>query len=183
MRLASSFARSISCTVLAVAIASCGSSSTEGSKGPPVLANTIVFVSDRTGVPELHVMHGNGDVIQLISTLSGAKTDPVISPDGRKIVFTAGDIDAVGTADIAGEFDLESRHFRTQNITPAFQYPRDGGIDGRTLDKIGGCGIGLRDETRLRHGALKHIRRNDGGNSRANGPIHRRAILAARCGE
>ena len=94
MRLASSFARSISCTVLAVAIASCGSSSTEGSKGPPVLANTIVFVSDRTGVPELHVMHGNGDVIQLISTLSGAKTDPVISPDGRKIVFTAGDIDA-----------------------------------------------------------------------------------------
>ena len=39
-------------------------------------------------------MHGDGSVIQKIATTAGHKTDPAISPDGRKIVFTVGDIDA-----------------------------------------------------------------------------------------
>ena len=78
---------------LTILLAACGGSS-DGPNGPPALTNTIVFVSDRTGSPELHVMHGNGDVVQLLSTTAGPKSDPVISPDGRKIVFTVGDISA-----------------------------------------------------------------------------------------
>jgi Tol biopolymer transport system component len=75
------------------ALFACGSSS-DGPSGPPALTNTIVFVSDRTGAPQLTVMHGNGDNPQLLATTSGPKSDPVISPDGRKIVFTVGDISA-----------------------------------------------------------------------------------------
>ena len=40
------------------------------------------------------MMTGNGDVIQLLTTTPGPKTDPALSPDGRKIVFTLGGIDA-----------------------------------------------------------------------------------------
>jgi Tol biopolymer transport system component len=83
----------LSCAVLLSAVSACGGSS-DGPNGPPALTNTIVFVSDRTGSPQLIVMHGNGDIIQLLATMPGPKTDPVISPDGRKIVFTVGDIDA-----------------------------------------------------------------------------------------
>lgn len=97
MRLVASFVRSIGSIVLVAVFASCGGSSSDGPNGPPALTNTIVFVSDRTGVPELHIMHGNGDVVQLLSTTAGPKTDPVISPDGRKIAFTVGDID-IGSA-------------------------------------------------------------------------------------
>jgi Tol biopolymer transport system component len=97
MRHVARLSRSISSMFLVVAIASCGGSSSDGPNGPPALTNTIVFVSDRTGVQELHVMHGNGDVIQLLSTTTGPKTDPVISPDGREIAFTVGNID-VGSA-------------------------------------------------------------------------------------
>lgn len=92
MRHVARLSRSISSMFLVVAIASCGGSSSDGPNGPPVLTNTIVFVSDRTGVQELHVMHGNGDVIQLLSTTTGPKTDPVISPDGREIAFTVGNL-------------------------------------------------------------------------------------------
>ena len=59
--------------------------------GPPALTNTIVSVSDRTGTPEIHVMHGNGDAVRMNATVAGPKSDPVLSPDGKKIVFTAGD--------------------------------------------------------------------------------------------
>jgi len=83
--------RALTFAALVVAPAACGGSS-DGPNGPPALTNTIVFVSERTGAPELYLMDGNGDSVRLLSTTAGAKADPVISPDGRKIVFTLGDI-------------------------------------------------------------------------------------------
>jgi Tol biopolymer transport system component len=79
---------------ISAVLASCGSSTSDGPNGPPALTNTIVFVSDRTGDDELHIMHGNGDVVHLLTTVPGPKTDPVISPDGKKILFTLGTLDA-----------------------------------------------------------------------------------------
>jgi Tol biopolymer transport system component len=81
---------------LAVVLSACGSSS-DGPNGPPALTNTIVFVSDRTGSDELETMRGGGGTAQRIATTSGSKSDPVISPDGTKIVFTVGAI-VIGTA-------------------------------------------------------------------------------------
>jgi Tol biopolymer transport system component len=75
--------------LLALVAAGCGGSS-DGPNGPPALTNTIVFVSNRTGGDQIHVMNGNGDVVRLIATTTGAKADPMFSPDGRKIVFTVG---------------------------------------------------------------------------------------------
>ena len=83
--------RAVIVAALVVASGACGGSS-DGPNGPPALTNTIVFVSNRTGTPQLHVMSGTGDVIRMLATTPGTKTDPVISPDGRKILFTAGDI-------------------------------------------------------------------------------------------
>ena len=93
---ASRATRTLSLVMLFGALSACGGSSDGpgGPNGPPALTNTIVFVSDRTGASQLHVMTGNGDVIQLLATTPGPKTDPVISPDGRKVVFTLGNIDA-----------------------------------------------------------------------------------------
>ena len=90
MREVAALARSLPCVALAFAAASCGGSSSDGPNGPPALTNQIVFVSDRTGASQLHVMTGNGDVVQLLETTPGPKTDPVISPDGKRIVFTVG---------------------------------------------------------------------------------------------
>jgi Tol biopolymer transport system component len=97
MRAAAVLARSLSCVAIVFAAASCSGSSSDGPNGPPALTNKIVFVSDRTGANQLHVMSGNGDVIQLLATTPGPKTDPVISPDGKRIVFTVGTL-AEGTA-------------------------------------------------------------------------------------
>ena len=97
MRTVAAFARSLLCLALAVAAAGCGGSSSDGPNGPPALTNHIVFVSDRSGANQIHVMTGNGDVVQLLATTPGPKTDPVISPDGKKIVFTVGTLQA-GTA-------------------------------------------------------------------------------------
>ncbi|MBA2685141.1 MAG: PD40 domain-containing protein [Gemmatimonadaceae bacterium] len=93
---AAALARLVPRIALAFAAAGCGGSGDgpTGGNGPPALTNTIVFVSDRTGTPTIHIMHGNGDGVQLIATNAGPKSDPVISPDGRKIVFTNGDITA-----------------------------------------------------------------------------------------
>jgi Tol biopolymer transport system component len=82
---------------ISITVAACGGGSSDGPKETPGLTDRIVFVSDRSGVDELHIMHGNGDVVQLLATTPGPKTDPVFSPDGKKIVFTLGDID-IGTA-------------------------------------------------------------------------------------
>lgn len=79
---------------ISLVLAGCGSSSSDGPNGPPALTNTIVFVSDRTGDDELYLMRGNGDNVQLLATTPGPKTDPVISPDGKKIVFTLGTVEA-----------------------------------------------------------------------------------------
>src|SRR6476469_10052235 len=86
-------------TVIAISItvAACGGSSFDGPSETPGLTDRIVFVSDPSGVDELHIMRANGDVVQLLATTPGPKTDPVFSPDGKKIVFTLGDID-LGTA-------------------------------------------------------------------------------------
>jgi Tol biopolymer transport system component len=86
--------RAVAVIAMSIVLAACGGSSSDGPNGPPALTNTIVFVSDRTGVDELHVMHGNGDIVQLLATTPGPKTDPVISPDGKKIVFTLGTVEA-----------------------------------------------------------------------------------------
>jgi Tol biopolymer transport system component len=86
-------ARALLCASAASVLAACGgSSSTDGPNGPPGLTNTIVFVSDRTGADELYVMRGDGNSAQLLATLPGPKTDPVISPDGKKIAFTLGSV-------------------------------------------------------------------------------------------
>ena len=84
--------RALAFVAIPIVLAACGSSSTDGPNGPPALTNTIAFVSNRTGNDELYIMHGNGDVVQLLATTPGPKTDPVISPDGKKVVFTLGTV-------------------------------------------------------------------------------------------
>ena len=84
----------IALPTLPALLAACGSSSSDGPNGPPALTNTIVFVSDRTGDHELYTISGSGGAAHLIPTMPGAKTDPVISPDGKRIVFTQGTVDA-----------------------------------------------------------------------------------------
>jgi Tol biopolymer transport system component len=86
--------RAVALIAISIVLAGCGGSSSDGPNGPPALTNEIVFVSDGTGVDELHVMHGNGDIVQLLATTPGPKTDPVFSPDGKKIVFTLGTVEA-----------------------------------------------------------------------------------------
>jgi Tol biopolymer transport system component len=86
--------RTCAFAAISALLASCSSSTSDGPNGPPALTNTIVFVSDRTGDDELYIMHGDGGDVQLLATMPGAKTNPVISPDGKKIVFTQGTVDA-----------------------------------------------------------------------------------------
>jgi len=87
----------LSSIALPLMLAACGGASSDGPTGPPALTNTIIFVSDRTGSDELYTMHGDGTGVHMIPTTAGVKTDPAVSPDGKKIVFTVGAID-VGTA-------------------------------------------------------------------------------------
>jgi Tol biopolymer transport system component len=82
--------RTCFCCILVLLGTACGGSSSDGSNGPPALTNTIVFVSDRTYKPEIYLMSGNGKNVRLIPTIDGSKGTPVISPDGKRIVFTGG---------------------------------------------------------------------------------------------
>ena len=57
----------------------------------------IVFQSDRTGSPELHVYHLQTDSVSMLMSLNGAELFPAWSPDGRTIAFTR---------ELDGEIDL-----------------------------------------------------------------------------
>jgi Tol biopolymer transport system component len=75
------------------AVASCrgGGSASPRSTGPPEdLSGLIVFVSDRTGQPELVAMRPDGTrVVQLTDGSLPSIDDPAVSPDGRTVAFTA----------------------------------------------------------------------------------------------
>jgi TolB protein len=89
--------RALPLTALALALSACSGSS-DGPNGSPALTNTIVFVSNRTGVDEIYVMHADGTGARMIPTLDGQKSYPVPSPDGRKLAFTIGTLLASGTS-------------------------------------------------------------------------------------
>lgn len=98
MRVVDAVARAIPVFALVFASASCSDSSS----GPvsPALTNSIVFVSDRSGSSQIHVMNGDGTVISQLTTIEGVKSWPAISPSGRTIAFTNGDTTVDGSGDI-----------------------------------------------------------------------------------
>ena len=114
--------RALAAVAISTVAAACGSSTSDGPNGPPALTNTIAFVSNRTGNDELYIMHGSGDVVQPLTTTPGRKTDPVISPDGKRIVFT------VGTVDTSSASPLWSVN---SDGTGLVQLTNDGAIDYR----------------------------------------------------
>jgi Tol biopolymer transport system component len=91
--------RALSCAAFVLAAASCGGSY-DSPNGPPALRNSIVFVSDRSGADEIYVMNADGSNVREIPTIEGQKAYPVVSPDGRKIVFTVGPLQAGGTSSL-----------------------------------------------------------------------------------
>jgi Tol biopolymer transport system component len=80
----------------ALMAAGCGSS--DGPNGPPPLRNKIVFVSDRTGEQQIFVMNPDGSGQLQLTTIDGIKAWPAISPNGRKIAFSTGDIEDGGAS-------------------------------------------------------------------------------------
>jgi Tol biopolymer transport system component len=91
--------RALSFGALAMVLAQCGGSS-DGPNGPPALTNSIVFVSNRSGVDEIYAMNADGTGARIIPTTSGQKSFPVPSPDGRKIAFTLGPMLSGGTSSL-----------------------------------------------------------------------------------
>ena len=53
--------------------------------------NRIVYVSDQTGDPELWIMDAEGKNAKALTSDRLFKTTPVVSPDGRYILYTSGD--------------------------------------------------------------------------------------------
>jgi tol-pal system beta propeller repeat protein TolB len=99
-------ARACACVTLAVVAVSC-SGSTDVTPPPPpppppppALTNSIVFVSDRTMTDQIWVMDADGSNQRQLTTSSEQKYRPVFSPDGRKIAYTAGLIEAGGASRI-----------------------------------------------------------------------------------
>ena len=88
------------CALAAVAIpfalAGCAGSSSDGPNGPPALTNSIVFVSDRSGSPQLYVMHSDGSQVRQLTDIAGNKSTPVFSPDGRRVAFAMHDTALIG---------------------------------------------------------------------------------------
>jgi Tol biopolymer transport system component len=91
--------RAASIATLGIVATSCGGSS-DGPNGSPALKNTIVFVSNRSGVDELYAMNADGSGARKIPTLDGQKSYPAVSPNGLRIAFTVGDLQTSGTSSI-----------------------------------------------------------------------------------
>jgi Tol biopolymer transport system component len=89
MRVATSLARLFPVAMIAFAAASCGSDTPDGPSGLPVLKNSIVFGSDRSGESQIWVMNADGSNARMITNFLGPKFSPDVSPDGTHIVFTA----------------------------------------------------------------------------------------------
>jgi dipeptidyl aminopeptidase/acylaminoacyl peptidase len=79
----------LSIVALACVLASC--SGTDGPGGGPAFTNSIVFVSDRSGQPQLYTMKSDGSHVQQLTTVVGDKDSPVFSPDGRRVAFVMSD--------------------------------------------------------------------------------------------
>jgi TolB protein len=84
--------------VLVCSSLSCGSS--DGPDGAPALVNSIVFVSNRTGMEQIYVMNADGTNVRQLTTMDGGKNWPTVSPDGRKIAFGVGDLVASNSTSI-----------------------------------------------------------------------------------
>jgi Tol biopolymer transport system component len=134
--------RAASIATLGIVATSCGGSS-DGPNGSPALKNTIVFVSNRSGVDELYAMNADGSGARKIPTLDGQKSYPAVSPNGLSIAFTVGDLQTSGTSSIyVAALDgtmpvrLTTEQSPSQN-TILFQSDRLGETDIYTMTSTG----------------------------------------------
>jgi Tol biopolymer transport system component len=94
MRSTLALTRLLFVATISICVPGCGSSSVpDGPSGPPVLTNSIVFVSTRGGTPQVYVMNADGTNARAITSSAGNKSSPDVSPDGTRIVFSA-DVDS-----------------------------------------------------------------------------------------
>ena len=70
---------------------------------PPVPQETIAFVSDRTGNPELWVMNSDGSNQTQLTNTPDIERQPKLSPDGTQIVFVRGNGRSGGFPDVPNE--------------------------------------------------------------------------------
>jgi len=89
---------SVAVTAIVILIADC--SSADGPIAAPGLSNSIVFISNRSGADEIYVMDPDGSHVRELPSVPGIKAFPVVSPDGRKIVFTLGPTFGPGQASL-----------------------------------------------------------------------------------
>src|SRR5437762_10505529 len=75
-------------TVLALALAGCGSDSTAPSGRPA--AGQIAFTTDRDGNPEIYVMNADGAGLRNLTNNPTFDFELAWSPDGTKIAFSSG---------------------------------------------------------------------------------------------
>jgi Tol biopolymer transport system component len=92
--------RALTRVAISIVVAACGSSSSDGPNGPPALTNSIVFVSDRGGSPQLYIMSADGSHVRQLTDVAGNKGSPVFSPDGRRVAFAMHDTASVGPQQI-----------------------------------------------------------------------------------
>ena len=70
---------------------------------PPPPHETIAFVSDRTGNPELWVMDADGSNQTQLTNDADIEREPKLSPDGTQIVFVRGNGRSGGFPDVPNE--------------------------------------------------------------------------------